>query len=147
MQRTWCSWTGRPPNLIPCHDPVNNIVYAAHCSNVVMNMARGKVIYRNGEFLTLDYEKIKRRCGACAPPPLRLRSCAYPLTQYVKGCATLLSSENKSTFFGGAAVLAYTYIYSIVKLIGALYKIPLGNILGDEGFATSTMPMSSTTCC
>ena len=50
---------GEAPNLIPCHDPVNNIVYAAHCSNVVMNMARGKVIYRNGEFLTLDYEKIK----------------------------------------------------------------------------------------
>ena len=50
----------------------------------------------------------------------------------MKGCATLLSSENKSTFFGGAAVLAAGI--AIVKLIGALYKIPLGNILGDEGF-------------
>ena len=43
-----------------------------------------------------------------------------------------MSSENKSTFFGGAAVLAAGI--AIVKLIGALYKIPLGNILGDEGF-------------
>lgn len=40
--------------------------------------------------------------------------------------------EKKSTFFGGAAVLAAGIV--VVKLIGALYKIPLGNILGDEGF-------------
>ncbi len=40
--------------------------------------------------------------------------------------------EKKSTFFGGAAVLAVGI--AIVKLIGALYKIPLGNILDDEGF-------------
>lgn len=40
--------------------------------------------------------------------------------------------EKKSTFFGGAAILAAGI--AIVKLIGALYKIPLGNILGDEGF-------------
>lgn len=38
----------------------------------------------------------------------------------------------KSTFFGGAAILAVGI--AIVKLIGALYKIPLGNILDDEGF-------------
>lgn len=38
----------------------------------------------------------------------------------------------KSTFFGGAATLAVGII--IVKLIGALYKIPLGRILGDVGF-------------
>ena len=37
----------------------------------------------------------------------------------------------KNTFFGGAAVLAAGIV--IVKVIGALYKIPLGNILGDEG--------------
>ena len=40
--------------------------------------------------------------------------------------------EKKSTFFGGAAILAVGI--AIVKLIGALYKIPLGNILDDEGF-------------
>lgn len=39
--------------------------------------------------------------------------------------------ENKNTFFGGAAILATGIV--IVKLIGALYKIPIGNILGDEG--------------
>ena len=44
-------------NLTPCHDAANNIAYAAHGSNVVLNMCRGKVIYENGEFLTIDREK------------------------------------------------------------------------------------------
>ena len=39
-------------------------------------------------------------------------------------------SNKKSTFFGGAAVLALSAI--LVKLIGAVYRIPLGNILPDE---------------
>ena len=40
---------------------------------------------------------------------------------------TQKSNAKSSTFFGGAGI-------AIVKLIGAVYKIPLGNILGDEGF-------------
>ena len=47
------------PNLIPCHDPVENLVFAAHGSNVVMNMARGRVIYENGTFFTLDLDRIR----------------------------------------------------------------------------------------
>lgn len=39
----------------------------------------------------------------------------------------------KNTFFGGVATLATGVV--IVKLIGALYKIPLANILGEEGFS------------
>ena len=42
-------------------------------------------------------------------------------------------TSKKNTFFGGAAILAAGLI--IVKLIGALYKIPLGNILGEAGFS------------
>lgn len=37
----------------------------------------------------------------------------------------------KNTFFGGVAVLAAGI--AIVKIIGAFYKIPIANILGDEG--------------
>lgn len=58
------------PNLIPCHDPVNNVVYAAHGSNVVMNMCRGRVIYRNGAFLTIDLERVKREVREHALPLL-----------------------------------------------------------------------------
>lgn len=56
------------PNLIPCHDIAENLVYAANASNVVMNMARGKVIYRNGAFLTLDLERIKDEVRRYALP-------------------------------------------------------------------------------
>ena len=56
------------PNLIPCHDEAENLVFSAHGANVCMNMARGKVIYRNGAFLTLDLEKIKAEVKQYALP-------------------------------------------------------------------------------
>jgi len=46
-------------NLFPCHDVLENLVYSANGSNVAMNMARGKIIYENGEFLTLDIDRIR----------------------------------------------------------------------------------------
>ena len=58
------------PNLIPCHDPVENLVYAAHGCDVWMNMARGKVIYQNGDFLTIDMDRVKREIDAYALPLL-----------------------------------------------------------------------------
>lgn len=43
-----------------------------------------------------------------------------------------MAERSKSrTFFGGAAVLMLGSV--LVKIIGAVYKIPLGNILGEEG--------------
>ncbi|MBQ9646948.1 MAG: polysaccharide biosynthesis protein [Oscillospiraceae bacterium] len=44
-----------------------------------------------------------------------------------------MAEAKKQSFFGGAAVLAAGVI--IVKIIGAIYKIPLNNILGPEGAA------------
>lgn len=40
-------------------------------------------------------------------------------------------TSSKNTFFGGAAILMVGI--AVVKLIGALYKIPVANLLGDEG--------------
>ena len=57
-------------NLTPCHSVVSNLAYAAHGSDVVMNMARGKVIYENGEFLTLYLERIRREVKEYALPKL-----------------------------------------------------------------------------
>ena len=57
-------------NLTPCHDVISNLVYAAHGSNVTMNMARGKVIYENGEFLTIDIDRVKREVRDYALPLL-----------------------------------------------------------------------------
>lgn len=58
------------PNLIPCHDAANNIAYAAHGANVVLNMCRGKVIYENGTFLTIDAEKTRAEVEGYALPLL-----------------------------------------------------------------------------
>ncbi|HWS42581.1 MAG TPA: polysaccharide biosynthesis protein, partial [Pseudoflavonifractor sp.] len=43
------------------------------------------------------------------------------------------SSEKKNTFFGGAAILAVGVV--LTKIIGAIYKIPLINILTDAAYA------------
>ena len=48
-----------------------------------------------------------------------------------------MSKQKKQSFLGGAAVLAAAV--AIVKVIGAIYKIPLGNIIGDEGKAHFTV--------
>ncbi len=45
----------------------------------------------------------------------------------------MANTDKKSTFFGGAAILAVSSI--LVKLIGAVYRIPLGNILPDAAMA------------
>ncbi len=45
----------------------------------------------------------------------------------------MADSSKQSTFFGGAAILTITTL--IVKVIGAIYRIPLGNILSDEAMA------------
>ena len=39
--------------------------------------------------------------------------------------------QKQNTFFGGAAILAAGIL--VVKLIGMFYKIPLVNIIGDQG--------------
>ena len=46
------------PHLHLCHSVVDNLVYSARGSDVVMNIARGKLIYKDGDFLTLDMEAI-----------------------------------------------------------------------------------------
>ena len=58
------------PNLIPCHDAVENLVFAAHGGNVALNMCRGKVIYKDGQFLTIDLERVKRELLDYAIPNL-----------------------------------------------------------------------------
>ena len=42
-----------------------------------------------------------------------------------------MSNQKKQSFLGGAAILAAAV--AIVKVIGAVYKIPFGNIVGSEG--------------
>ena len=41
-------------------------------------------------------------------------------------------SEKKQNFMHGAAILTVGVL--IMKLLGLVYKVPLGNILGDYGY-------------
>lgn len=51
------------PSMYPDFDVVNNIVYSAEKSDVVMTMVDGEILYENGEFKTVDVEKIGAECN------------------------------------------------------------------------------------
>lgn len=44
------------PNMSPAHDPISNIVYSASDSDIYLTMVDGKVLYKDGEYLTIDIE-------------------------------------------------------------------------------------------
>ena len=46
------------PHLYPCLDAAGLVTYAAQGSDVCMTMVDGRILYENGEYLTLDREKI-----------------------------------------------------------------------------------------
>ncbi|MBD5147581.1 MAG: amidohydrolase [Oscillibacter sp.] len=52
------------PHLYPNLEPLALPVYSAQGSDVVMTMVDGKILYENGEFLTLDKEKIMAQAQA-----------------------------------------------------------------------------------
>ncbi|MBQ5797446.1 MAG: amidohydrolase [Firmicutes bacterium] len=47
------------PHFLPAHDIPSLLLYSAHGSDVVMTMVDGKILYENGVFLTIDFEKAK----------------------------------------------------------------------------------------
>ena len=44
-------------HMHPIHDLINNVVYSASGSDVVLTMVDGKVLYRDGEYMTIDIEQ------------------------------------------------------------------------------------------
>ena len=46
------------PNMKPVYDMLNNLVYSASGTDVVMTMVDGKVLYKDGLYLTIDIEKV-----------------------------------------------------------------------------------------
>ena len=56
-----------------------------------------------------------------------------------------MSRERKQSFMGGVTVMAISTVF--VKICGALYKIPLNNILGDEGVTHFMSATTSTPFC
>ena len=46
------------PNMHPVHDIINNMVYSVSGDEIIMTMIDGKIVYENGEYTTLDIEKV-----------------------------------------------------------------------------------------
>ena len=46
------------PHLIPCHNVINGLVFGAKGGDVAMTMVKGKVLYQNGQFPTIDLKYV-----------------------------------------------------------------------------------------
>ena len=53
------------PHLYPNLDPLALMVYSAQGADVAMTMVDGRILYENGEFLTLDADKILSEARKC----------------------------------------------------------------------------------
>lgn len=52
------------PSWHPMTDPLMNVVYAGHGSDVVLTMCDGEVVYRDGVWPGIDLERVKAECAA-----------------------------------------------------------------------------------
>ena len=46
------------PHLMPCHNVMNGLVFSAKGGDVAMTMVRGKILYQNGQFPTMDLKAV-----------------------------------------------------------------------------------------
>ena len=58
------------PHLMPCHNVITGLVYAAKGGDVAMTMVRGKILYQNGKFPTIDLNAVVEELTTYAIPKL-----------------------------------------------------------------------------
>ena len=58
------------PHLIPCHNVLSTLVYSAKGGDVAMTMVRGKILYQNGHFPTIDLKEVIEELTTYALPRL-----------------------------------------------------------------------------
>ncbi len=58
------------PHLMPCHNVLTGLVYAAKGGDVAMTMVRGKILYQNGKFPTIDLNAVVEELTTYAIPKL-----------------------------------------------------------------------------
>lgn len=58
------------PHLMPCHNVLNALVYSVKGGDVAMTMVRGKVLYQNGQFPTIDLNEVVQELTQYAIPTL-----------------------------------------------------------------------------
>ena len=58
------------PHLMPCHNVVSALVFGAKGGDVAMTMVRGKILYQNGQFPTIDLKGVVEELTGYAIPKL-----------------------------------------------------------------------------
>ena len=58
------------PHLMPCHNVVSGLVFSAKGGDVAMTMVRGRILYQNGTFPTLDLKAAVEELTSYAIPRL-----------------------------------------------------------------------------
>ena len=58
------------PHLMPCHNVLNGLVFSAKGGDVAMTMVRGKILYQNGHFPTIDLNEVVEDLTTYAIPRL-----------------------------------------------------------------------------
>ena len=58
------------PHLMPCHNVLNGLVWSAKGGDVAMTMVRGKILYQNGHFPTIDLKNVVEELTGYAIPTL-----------------------------------------------------------------------------
>jgi len=58
------------PHLMPCHNVISGLVFSAKGGDVAMTMVRGKILYQNGSFPTVDLKAAVEELTAYAIPKL-----------------------------------------------------------------------------
>ena len=68
------------PHLMPCHDVMSHLVYAARGSDVVLTMVRGQILYAAGKYPTIDLDAVVRALAEYAMPRVFLDEERQPAT-------------------------------------------------------------------
>jgi 5-methylthioadenosine/S-adenosylhomocysteine deaminase len=58
------------PHLLPCHNVLNALVYGVKGGDVALTMVRGKILYQNGQFPTIDLAEVVKELTEYAIPRL-----------------------------------------------------------------------------
>ncbi len=58
------------PHLMPCHNVLNGLLWSAKGGDVALTMVRGKILYQNGHFPTIDLKNVVEELTTYAIPRL-----------------------------------------------------------------------------
>ena len=58
------------PHLMPCHNVLNGLLWSAKGGDVAMTMVRGRILYQNGRFPTIDLNAVVEELTSYAIPKL-----------------------------------------------------------------------------